>query len=159
MSDLDFEPGTADYIERVRQSFSQQAVMATLGAEILEIGPGRVRLGLQFAPELTQQHGFLHAGVVTTVLDSACGYAAFTLMPAEAEVLTVEFKSNFMAPAAGDRFVFEGRVIKPGRTLTVTEGFAFSDRDESEPKLIAKMSATMMAVAGRPDIGGRVGTD
>ena len=154
-----FEPGSADFEDRVRRSFSQQAVMGTLGAEILEIAPGRVRLGLVFAPELTQQHGFLHAGVVTTVLDSACGYAAFTLMPEEAEVLTVEFKSNFMAPAAGERFIFEGRVVKPGRTLTVTEGFAFADREGAEPKLVSKMSATMMAVSGRPDIGGRVGSE
>ena len=159
MNEQEFEPEVSDYEERVRQSFSQQAAMGTLGAEILEIGPGRVRLGLTFAPELTQQHGFLHAGIVTTVLDSACGYAAFTLMPEGAEVLTVEFKSNFMAPAAGDRFVFEGRVVKQGRTLTVTEGFAFSDKDDGEPKLISKMSATMMAVSGRPDIGGRVGTE
>lgn len=125
--------------------------MSTLGVTVAQLDPGRVRLEMPFRADLTQQHGFLHAGVVTTVLDSACGYAAFTLMPAEAEVLTVEFKSNFIAPARGDLFRFDGEVIKAGRTLMVTRGDAFAIRAGQET-LISTMQATMMVVTDRPDV-------
>ena len=114
---------------------------------VADLLPGKVTLQMPFRSDLTQQHGFLHAGVVTTVLDSACGYAAFTLMPETAEVLTVEFKSNFLAPAKGTLFRFEGEVIKAGRTLMVTQGRALGD-----DVLISTMQATMMVVEGREGI-------
>ena len=106
-----------------------------------------------WAVGLTQQHGFLHAGMVATALDSACGYAGFTLMAADAAVLTIEFKINLLAPAKGERFRMEGRVLKPGRTITVCEGRAFAI-DGSQEKLIATMGCTLMAVTGRDNIQG-----
>jgi uncharacterized protein (TIGR00369 family) len=147
-----FEPPVEDFEGRTRANFAAQAVMETFGASLTEIRPGEAIIEMDFDPRLTQQHGFLHAGVVTTVLDSACGYAAFSLMPDGAEVLTVEFKSNFTAPAIGDRFRFEGRVINAGRTLMVTEGRAYALRDGIEDKLVSSMAATMMVVKGRPDV-------
>ena len=102
---------------------------------------------------MTQQHGFLHAGVVSTALDSACGYAAFSLMPEDAAVLTIEFKINLLAPAKGERFRMEGRVLKPGRTITVCEGRAYALQDQKET-LIATMNCTLMTVMGRTDIRG-----
>jgi uncharacterized protein (TIGR00369 family) len=137
--------------ERVRDSFARQKVMQTLGVTIAKIGPGEVELAMPFAAEFTQQHGFLHAGTVTTALDSACGYAAFTLMAPGAAVLTIEFKSNFLAPAQGESFHFHGRVIKAGRTITVCEGQAFA-RSGTEEKMIATMTATVMTVIGRASI-------
>jgi uncharacterized protein (TIGR00369 family) len=115
------------------------------------IDPGAVDIEISWAKELTQQHGFLHAGVVSAALDSACGYAAFTLMAPEAEVLTIEFKINLLAPAQGERFRMEGRVLKPGRTITVCEGRAYALHDGTE-KLIATMGCTLMAVIGRADV-------
>jgi uncharacterized protein (TIGR00369 family) len=103
---------------------------------------------MPFDPALTQQHGFIHAGVLTAGMDSACGYAAFSLMPADAAVLTVEFKTNLLAPAKGDRFLFRGRVLKPGRTLTVCEGQAFAMTGSSQ-RLVATMTGTLMALFDR----------
>jgi len=143
-----FEPADAAYAQRVRDSFARQAAMATIGATLAEVEPGRVVIELPWQQALTQQHGFLHAGMVATALDSACGYAGFTLMQADAAVLTIEFKINLLAPAQGQRFRMEGLVIKPGRTITVTEGRAYAIADGRE-KLIATMGATLMAVAGR----------
>lgn len=145
------EPRNPDWKERCARSFHGQGVMATFEVTAPVIEPGRVVLQMPFRADLTQHHGFLHAGVVTTVLDSASGYAAFTLMPAEAEVLTVEFKSNFLAPAKGQTFRFEGRVIKPGRTLMVTQGNAYS-LDDGRETLISTMQATMMVVTGRKEL-------
>ena len=122
--------------------------MHTIGASLADIAPGRVVIELPWQQALTQQHGFLHAGMVATALDSACGYAAFSLMPDDAAVLTIEFKINLLAPAEGERFRMEGVVLKPGRTITVTEGRAFALRDGRE-KLVATMGATLMAVVGR----------
>ena len=130
-----------DFENRVRRSFELQRVMATLGARLLLVNPGEVTIELPFRADLTQQHGFLHAGIVTTVLDSACGYAAFSLMPAEAEVLAVEFKTNFLSPALGQLFVATGRVLKPGKTLTICQGEVRNEAD----KLIACMQSTMIA--------------
>lgn len=141
-----------DYEDRVFASFGDQTVMETLGATLTAMGPGEVHIELPFDPRLTQQHGFLHAGIVTTVLDSACGYAAFTLMSEESEVLTVEFKSNFTAPAAGELFRFEGKVVKPGKTIFVTEGRAYGIAADGSEKLVSTMSATMMVVKGRDDL-------
>ncbi|MBP8840095.1 MAG: PaaI family thioesterase [Giesbergeria sp.] len=125
--------------------------MHHMGAQLGLIAPGAVDIELAWAKELTQQHGFLHAGVVSAALDSACGYAAFTLMEPDAEVLTIEFKINLLAPAQGERFRMEGRVLKPGRTITVCEGRAYALQDGSE-KLIATMGCTLMAIAGRTDV-------
>ena len=115
------------------------------------VAPGSVDIALDWAPGLTQQHGFLHAGVVSAALDSACGYAAFTLMPADAEVLTIEFKINLLAPARGECFRMEGRVLKPGRTVTVCEGRAYALHGGTE-KLVATMGCTLMAITGREDV-------
>jgi uncharacterized protein (TIGR00369 family) len=115
------------------------------------VEPGHVVIELPWARPLTQQHGFLHAGMVATALDSACGYAGFSLMPAEAAVLTIEYKINLLAPAKGEGFRMEGFVIKPGRTVTVTEGKAFAIEGDRE-KLIATMQCTLMALVGREGI-------
>lgn len=143
-----FVPKASDFEQRVRTSFSNQHVMKLIGAELATVVPGEVEIQIPFRSDLTQQHGFLHAGIVTTVVDSACGYAAFSLMPAEAEVLTVEYKVNFIAPAKGERFVARGKVVKPGRMISVCAGEVFAISGE-EPKLIVTMSATMMMLAGR----------
>ena len=117
------------------------------------VQPGTVDIVFGWAPGLTQQHGFIHAGMLTAALDSACGYAAFSLMPTDAAVLTIEFKTNLLAPMRGESFRAEGRVLKPGRTITVCEGRAFALTDGGE-KLVATMSCTLMCVQGRPGISG-----
>jgi uncharacterized protein (TIGR00369 family) len=146
-----FQPQDAGFDARVRASFGRQAAMATIGATLAQVEAGRVVIELPWAQALTQQHGFLHAGMVATALDSACGYAGFSLMPAEAAVLTIEYKINLLAPAKGERFRMEGLVIKPGRTVTVTEGKAFAI-DGGREKLIATMQCTLMALIGRQGI-------
>jgi uncharacterized protein (TIGR00369 family) len=143
-------PADSGYVQRLRDSFARQQVMHTLGAALDAIEPGRVVITMHHRPELTQQHGFLHAGIVSTALDSACGYAAFSLMPADAAVLTIEFKVNLLAPARGPWFRFEGQVTKAGRTISVVDGRAFQHApgsDEHTP--IATMTATVMTVLGR----------
>lgn len=144
------------YAERVRDSFARQAVMRTLGAELGAVGVGHVAITMRHRPELCQQHGFLHAGIVSTALDSACGYAAFSLMPPDAAVLTVEFKINLLSPARGPWFSFEAEVLKPGRTLSVVEGRAWgaAGPDSAERKLVASMTATLMTVLGRDSLSG-----
>jgi uncharacterized protein (TIGR00369 family) len=141
------------FADRVRASFERQAAMRTLGATLESVLPGHVVLGMLHRDELTQQHGFVHAGMLAAALDSACGYAAFSLMPADAAVLTIEFKINLLAPARGPRFRFEGRVTKPGRTISVVDGRATQfELHGGEEKLVATMTATVMTVAGRDDI-------
>ncbi|WP_198314785.1 MULTISPECIES: PaaI family thioesterase [unclassified Acidovorax] len=125
--------------------------MQTLGARLGIVAPGAVNIELDWAAGLTQQHGFLHAGMVATALDSACGYAGLTLMAEDAAILTIEFKINLLAPARGERFRMEGRVLKPGRTITVCEGRAFALEGPKE-KLVATMGCTLMAVTGRENI-------
>ncbi len=147
------QPQDPDYVERVRASFARQAAMTTIGATLAEVQPGRVVITLPWAAHLTQQHGFLHAGMVSTALDSACGYAGFTLMPADAAVLTIEFKINLLAPAQGDSFRMVGTVIKAGRTVTVAEGHAYAVHQGQE-KLVATMGCTLMAVLGRNNVRG-----
>jgi uncharacterized protein (TIGR00369 family) len=153
-----FEPQDPQFENRVRGSFDRQTVMRTLGAELLRVLPGRVEIGLPYRPELTQQHGFLHAGIVGTVLDSACGYAAYSLMPAHAAVLSIEYKVNLLAPAKGEWFVARAAVKRPGRTVTVTQGdvlaYPTRESDESEGKLVSTMLATMMTVEGREGLVG-----
>lgn len=146
-----FTAKNPQFAERVRESFSQQKVMDLLGAELILVEAGNVHIGFIYQSQLTQQHGFIHAGIVSTLLDSACGYAAFSLMPAEAGVLSIEFKVNLLAPAKGERFIAEATVVKPGRTISVAEGTLFSIANNNKKK-VATMTATMMAVSGRPDI-------
>jgi uncharacterized protein (TIGR00369 family) len=146
-----FEPKDPQYAARVRASFDRQDAMRTIGATLASVEPGKVVIELPWAQALTQQHGFLHAGMVATGLDSACGYAGFSLMPADAAVLTVEYKINLLAPAQGQRFRMVGEVVKPGRTLTIVEGRAYALEDGRE-KLIATMNATLMALFGREGV-------
>lgn len=145
------DPG---YEARVRASFARQAAMATIGAGIAHLAPGEVDLRMPYRAELTQQHGFVHAGIIGTLADSACGYAAFTLMPANAAVLSVEFKLNLVAPAAGDAFVARARVKKAGRTLSVVTADVFALREGEEERLVATMQGTMMTVLDRPGLSG-----
>jgi uncharacterized protein (TIGR00369 family) len=144
----------ADYEERVRASFARQNAMATIGAELTQVTPGIVEIEMPYSSALTQQHGFLHAGVISAALDSACGYAAFSLMPENASVLTIEFKVNLLAPGRGERFLFRASVTKPGRTIVVADGQAYAFAADGEAKLIATMTGTMMTVFGRDGIEG-----
>jgi uncharacterized protein (TIGR00369 family) len=147
------EPRDPHYAQRMRESFARQPAMATLGVSIEEVGAGRVVLAMAHRADLTQQHGFVHAGVIATALDSACGYAAFTLMPADAGVLTIEFKVNLLAPARGPLMRFEGQVKKAGRTISVVDGHAWQyEPGSDERKLVATMTATIMTVTGRDDV-------
>ena len=142
-----------NFEQRTRDSFAQQPAMATLGVSIDSVRAGRVVLAMPHRADLTQQHGFLHAGMVAAALDSACGYAAFTLMPAGAGVLTIEFKINLLAPARGPLLHLEGQVTKAGRTISVVDGHAFQfEPGSTERKLVATMTATIMTVTGRDDV-------
>lgn len=143
-----------DFEARVRASFARQQAMKTIGAELTLVTPGVVEIEMPYSPALTQQHGFLHAGVISTALDSACGYAAYSLMPADAAVLTIEFKVNLLAPGRGEKFLFRGSVTKPGRTIIVADGQAYAFASDGEAKLIATMTGTMMTVTGREGILG-----
>ncbi len=143
-----------DYEERVRASFARQNAMATIGARLTLVTPGIVEIEMPFSDALTQQHGFLHAGVISAALDSACGYAALSIMPASAAVLTIEFKVNLLAPGKGVRFLFRGSVTKPGRTIVVADGQAYAIGADDEARLIATMTGTMMTVVGREGMEG-----
>lgn len=143
-----------DALQRVQESFALQGAMQTLGAQITHLAAGAVDIGFDWAAGLTQQHGFIHAGMLSAALDSACGYAGFSLMPEDAGVLTIEFKINLLAPAQGQRFRCEGRVLKPGRTIVVAEGRAYAI-DHGQEKLCATMQCTLMAVHGREGIAGK----
>ncbi len=146
-----FKPSDDGYEAKVRDSFNRQEIMKTVNASILSIQPGEVKLEFPYQINLTQQHGFIHAGIVSTVLDSACGYAAFSLMPKGAAVLSIEFKINFLSPAKGKLFQAVGTVKKPGRNITVTEGELFVCVDGGQ-KLVATMVGTMMSVYDREGI-------
>jgi uncharacterized protein (TIGR00369 family) len=146
-----FEPLDPHFATRVRESFGRQKLITAIGASITTVQPGRVTIEVPFREDLTQQHGFLHGGIVASIADSACGYAALTLMPPDAAVLTVESKVNFVAPAKGSRLIANGRVTKPGRTLTVCTGDVFALTDSRE-QLVAAMQATMMTATGRDDL-------
>lgn len=137
-----------DPAKRVSESFSKQPFMQTLGVTLVRVANGEVELAMPFSEALTQQHGYLHAGAITSALDSACGYAALSTMPEGAAVLSIEFKTNLLAPAKGESFRFIGQVIKAGRTITVCEGRAWAWDGKSE-KLVATMTCTLMAVMGR----------
>ena len=141
----EFKPADPDYEARVRSSFEKQVVMKTIGAVLTRVVPGEVVIELSYDTSLTQQHGYLHAGVVTTVVDSACGYAAYTLMAPDSEVLTIEYKVNFMTPAKGERFKGIGKVLRAGRTITVCSGDVVAIENGKE-KAVATMLATMISV-------------
>jgi uncharacterized protein (TIGR00369 family) len=132
--------------ERIRKSIGRQTLLTTLGVTIAELASGRVVLDLPYRADLCQQNGYVHAGAITTLADSACGYAAATLMPPDRDVLTVEFKVNLLSPARGERFRATGQVVRAGRTLTVCSAEVVARADGGEPKLVALMQATMMAV-------------
>jgi uncharacterized protein (TIGR00369 family) len=134
-----------DFEARVRASFAKQQFMATLGARLVLVAPGEVTIALPYRADLTQQHGFLHAGAVTSVVDSACGYAALTLMEPGAAVLSVEFKVNMLAPAAGKEFRATGKVVRAGRTITVCTGELHAVHDGGTT-VVAILQGTMMAV-------------
>ena len=151
MPALRFEPRDPNFEPRVRASFARQRAMQTIGARIVRVEPGEVELSLPFRDDLTQQHGFLHAGIVTTLVDSACGYAALSVMDAESAVLSVEYKVNLLAPAVGERMRAIGRVVKSGRTLVVCTGEVVAVAGDTE-SVVTIMQATMMAVRGRPDL-------
>jgi uncharacterized protein (TIGR00369 family) len=150
---MKFMPSAIDnnFQQRVKDSFARQQAMATLGIQLQSVEAGRVVLAMPYQGTLTQQHGFLHAGIISTALDSACGYAAFSLMPTDAAVLSIEFKVNLLSPARGQHFRFEAEVLKPGRTITVAEGKAYALQDDKK-KLIASMTASLMAVYERAGI-------
>ncbi|HQZ45761.1 MAG TPA: PaaI family thioesterase [Usitatibacteraceae bacterium] len=148
-----FEPADPGFGRRTRESFARQGAMAYLGASLGRVEPGHVEIALPFRAELSQQHGYFHAGIVATVADSAGGYAAYTLFPAEAGVLTVEFKVNLMAPADGERIVAEGRVVRAGRTITVAR---FDVHVEKAGRRVhcATGLQTIMRIVGRAGVRG-----
>ncbi len=143
------EPPDPNFEERIRESFARQRFMTTLGARLVSVTPGEVLIELPWRAELGQQHGVLHAGAVASVADSACGYAALSLMPVGAAVMSVEFKVNLLAPGRGDRFLARGRVRRAGRTLSVCEGVVRAV-DGAKERDVAIMTATMIRVEGRP---------
>lgn len=147
------EPRNPHFEQVVRNSFAAQQLMKTIGARLARVDAGEIEIRVPFRPDLTQQHGLLHAGVVTSVLDSACGYAALSLMPEGVGVLTVEFKTNFLAPAGGEELIARGRVVRLGRTITVCQAEAAMRADEVEAP-VATMLCTIMTVRERPDIVG-----
>lgn len=138
---------------RIRESFARQGLMTTLGAAIVRFAPGAVEIALAPSPAISQQHGFVHAGAVAAIADSAAGYASLSLMPPGSGVLTTEFKINLVSPATGDRIVAKGRVVKAGRTLTLAQTEVFAETAGRE-KLVALLTATMMTIADRDGIDG-----
>lgn len=145
-----FEPRNPDYRKVATATFDRQQAMRTLGISIARLEAGEVDLSMPYCRDWTQQNGFVHAGIITAGLDNACGIAAFTLMPAGSDILTVEFKTNLLAPAKGERFTFRATVVKPGRTLTVCEARAFAENRGVE-SLVATMTGTLMALQRRED--------
>ena len=145
-----FEPRDPNWESRVRASIARQAFMATLGVEVEHLAPGEVDLALPFRPDLTQQHGFFHAGTTTTIVDSAAGYAALSLYPKGTGVLTTEFKLNLLNPGRGERLVARGRVVKPGRTLTVCRGDVYGIEADRETH-VATGLFSMICLEGLDD--------
>ena len=148
-----FEPRDPDFEAKVRESFGKQTAMQTLGAVINRVAPGEVEIEMPYRADLAQQHGFIHGGIVTAIVDSACGYAAFSLSAPETAVLTVEYKVNFVAPAKGNLLLARGEVVRPGATITVCKGDVLA-YDDGEEKLVASMLTTMMLMPNRSDLAG-----
>lgn len=140
--------------DRIRESFSRQQLMRTLGAEIVGVSEGEVRIRLSASPHISQQHGFAHAGAIAAIADSACGYACLTKMPEDAAVLTVEFKINLMAPSAGKSFLAIGRAVRVGRTMSVATAEVLAEDGDGSGKPIAIMQATMMRVEAKGGLSG-----
>lgn len=149
----EFEASNPEFEPAVRQSFARQGMMAHLGAELGRIGPGYCEIHLPYAGRLSQQHGFFHGGAVGAIADTAGGYAAFSLMDAGDGILTVEYKLNLTAPADGERLIARGRVVRPGRTLTVSRADVVAVKDGRET-LCAVMQQTLMRITGRPGVSG-----
>ena len=145
-----FTPVDPNYEERVRQSFLRQAAMKLIGARLTRVEPGAVDITLPYRPDLSQQHGYLHAGMLSTIVDTAGGYAGYTLFPADSSVLTVEYKLNLLAPGEGEEFVAEGRVVKPGRTLCIVQGEVYA-QSGGRRSLCALMQQTLIVLHGRSD--------
>jgi uncharacterized protein (TIGR00369 family) len=145
---MTLKPADPNFDARVRASFAKQPLMATIGAQVAEVSAGKVTLRLAFRADLTQQHGFLHAGTIASLADSACGYAALSLMPADAAVLSIEFKVNMLAPAKGDALIARAEVIRAGKTIMACRADVFSLTGKDE-KLVAAMQGTMMVVRDR----------
>jgi uncharacterized protein (TIGR00369 family) len=141
-----FNPQDPEFEARVRSSFARQTLMRTIGAEMTKVAPGEIEIELAYRDDLAQQHGYLHAGVITAIVDSACGYAAMTLTRAVEDILTIEYKANFVAPATGEKMIARSRVLRAGRKVTVCAGDVFALRN-GEEKLIATMLATMMTLS------------
>jgi uncharacterized protein (TIGR00369 family) len=141
-----------DFETRVRASFSKQGLMQTIGASLTQLSPGAIEIALPVTPAVLQQHGFVHAGALASIADTAAGYAALSLMPPRAGVLTTEFKINLVAPAIGDRILARGRVIKAGRTLTLAQTEVFAESD-GQARLVALLTATLMTIEGREGVG------
>ncbi len=148
--DTIFQPRDPGYAERVRASFELQQAMTLVGAELAVVEPGYTEIHLPFKPAITQQHGYIHGGIVGMIADSAAGYAANTLTAADASVLTVEYKINLLAPAEGERLVARGEVVRPGRTLIITKADVFAIRDEKWT-LCAVMQQTIMVMHARKE--------
>jgi uncharacterized protein (TIGR00369 family) len=147
------QPRNPDFEQAVRDSFAKQQLMSTIGARLTEVRAGEIEIRVPFRSDLTQQHGFLHAGVVSSALDTACGYAAFSLMPLGVGVLSIEFKTNLLAPARGEELIARAHVVRAGRTITVSQGDAFMLQDGAEVA-VATMIATIMTVRDRGDVVG-----
>ena len=147
---MNHQPRNPDFEARVRGSFARQNAMGLIGARMTRVEPGRVEIELPVREDLGQQHGFVHGGIVGMIADSAGGYAAFTLMPADASVLTVEYKVNMLAPAEGDLLVARGEVLKPGRSLSVVRADVWARRGDKETR-VAAMQQTLMVMHGTPD--------
>lgn len=148
---MSFQAADSSYEMRIRESFARQTVMATLGASLASVAPGQVEILLPFRADLCQQHGFFHAGITATIADSAAGYASYSLFPADSSVLTSEFKLHLLAPADGERLRAVGKVLKPGRTLTIAEAEVFALKGGRE-KLCAKLIGTLVTLQGRSDL-------
>jgi uncharacterized protein (TIGR00369 family) len=134
------------FVEKIKSSFAKQTMMGLIGAELSRIEPGVVEITLPYRADLAQQHGYVHAGVVTTIADTACGYAAYSLMPPTSDVLSVEFKVNLLRPAKGEVFVAVAEVVKSGRTLTVARADVFGVDHAGKRELVATMLATLMCL-------------
>jgi uncharacterized protein (TIGR00369 family) len=144
------EPADPGFAERCRASFARQRAMALIGARMARIAPGRCEIELPFRPDLTQQKGYVHGGIVGMIADTACGYAAYSLMPASASLVTVEYKINIVAPGRGERLLARAEVIKSGRTLSITRGEVYADLDGAQ-SLCAVMQQTLMMLPDTPD--------
>ncbi|HEV7475800.1 MAG TPA: PaaI family thioesterase [Pyrinomonadaceae bacterium] len=143
---MSYQTSNPQFAEDIKQSFASQSIMSLIGAELNVIEPGIVEITLPYRADLGQQHGYLHAGIVTTIADSAAGYAAYSLMPKGAEVLSVEFKVNLLRPARGKSFLARAEVIKPGRTLTVARADVFGIAESGVRELVATMLATIICL-------------